>query len=111
MGFDGRSLHCTKTHRYYCRWVQYRDISLKILFYNEKIIQKKYLGSFDYIFHFYSIRSKFGATTKDQKTGYVEIDSEIIILHEKYATEVEDRYIWNIGLIKLKRGMTDFRKF
>jgi len=59
------------------------------------------------------IRSKFGATSKDQKTRYVEIDSEKIILHEKYAAEVEDPYQppdMDIGLIKLKRGMTDFGK-
>ena len=39
----------------------------------------------------------------------MEIDSEKIILHEKYAAEVEDPYQppdIDIGLIKLNRGMT-----
>ena len=51
---------------------------------------------------------------RDQKTGYVEIDSQRIVLHEKYAAEVKDPYQppdVDIGLIKLKRGMTAFSKF
>ena len=49
---------------------------------------------------------------RDQKTGYVEIDSQRIILNEKYVAETEDHAVdFDIGLIKLKRGMTAFRKF
>ena len=44
----------------------------------------------------------------------MEIDSEKIILHEKYAAEGGEPYNppdFDIGLIKLKRGMTAFSKF
>merc|ERR1712198_388581 len=59
------------------------------------------------------VRAKFGATSRPQKTGYVEIDSQRIILYEKYEAESEvlKRSVnFDIGLIKLKRGMTAFRK-
>ena len=49
---------------------------------------------------------------RDQKTGYVEIDSQRIVLHEKYAAETEDLPVdFDIALIKLKRGMSAFGKF
>jgi len=57
------------------------------------------------------IRAKFGATTRTQKTGYVEIDSQRIVLHEKYAAETKDLPVdFDIALIKLKRGMSAFGK-
>ena len=69
-------------------------------------------GSLYDVFQFYSIRAKFGATTRTQKTGYVEIDSQRIVLHEKYAAETEDLPVdFDIALIKLKRGMSAFGKF
>ena len=77
------------------------------------VFEKGQFGSLINVFQFYSVRAKFGATRRYQKTGYVEIDSERIILNEKYSAEVYDVQPpdFDIGLIKLKRGMKDFSKF
>ena len=61
------------------------------------------------------MRAKLGATSRDQETGFVEIDSEKLIKHEKYAKDTDDfgQYLapdFDIALIKLKRGMNDFGK-
>ena len=78
------------------------------------IFEKGQFRSLHDVFQFYSVRAKFGATSRPQKTGYVEIDSQRIILYEKYEAESEvlERSVnFDIGLIKLKRGMAAFRKF
>merc|ERR1712198_573176 len=57
------------------------------------------------------IRAKFGATRRNQTKGYAEIDSQRIILYDKYSAESEDQAVnFDIGLIKLKRGMKAFSK-
>merc|ERR1712136_601637 len=57
------------------------------------------------------IRAKFGATRRNQTKGYVEIDSQRLILYDNYEAESSDQSVnFDIALIKLKRGMTAFRK-
>ena len=58
---------------------------------------------------YYSIRVKFGATTRTQKDGFVEIDAEKLIKHEKFVPVpmLEN----DVGLIKLKAGISSFGEF
>ena len=52
---------------------------------------------------------KIGATSRKQEAGFAEVDSEKLIKHEKYSPEQELDF--DIGLIKLKRGISDFGMF
>ena len=52
---------------------------------------------------------KIGATSRKQEAGFAEVDSEKIIKHEKYSPE--PALDFDIGLIKLKRGISDFGMF
>ena len=36
------------------------------------------------------MRAKFGATSRDQESGFVEVDSEKLITHEKYAKDHDE---------------------
>ena len=54
------------------------------------------------------MRAKFGASSRSQKRGFVEIDSQKIILHEKYKDESTGSPDFDVALIKLNRGMSEF---
>ena len=60
------------------------------------------------IIFLFSVRAKIGATNRDQKAGFVEVDSEKMIYHKQYAPDPDIDY--DIALIKLKRGISDFGK-
>ena len=45
---------------------------------------------------------------RDQKAGFVEVDSEKMLYHKQYFPDPDIDY--DIALIKLKRGISDFGK-
>ena len=78
----------------------------------QNIFEKGQFRSRYNVYQFYSIRAKFGATRRNQTKGYVEIDSQRLILYDNYEAESSDQSVnFDIALIKLKRGMTAFSKF
>ena len=55
------------------------------------------------------MRVKIGATSRKQEAGFEEVDSAKLIKHEKYSPDPDIDY--DIGLIKLKRGISGFGMF
>ena len=52
---------------------------------------------------------KIGATTRSQISGFVEIDSEKLIKHDKFTPDPKISY--DIGLIKLKKAIRSSGEF
>ena len=52
---------------------------------------------------------KIGATTRSQISGFVEIDSEKLIKHDKFTPDPLISY--DIGLIKLKKAISSSGEF
>ena len=54
------------------------------------------------------MRVKIGATERYQSSGFVEIDAEKVIKHEKFVPG--PKHANDIGLIKMKAGISSFRE-